>query len=293
MGPSLSVTRIEGGKTVLAEVRELSDQEYERYKNAAKRLIKWQGDEQPYAAVVNGYRQLITSLNMLSQRHARGERLNGLQVRNHLNERVSNFLHAWRAFLDQSSRTLSSHYGSESEQLKRFEESCSREYDSSFSYRFMDQLRNYSQHAGRPVGHVSLTSSIGEFGDPSIDSYRLEVNVDRDSLLEWRSLKSAVRKEVEGLPARIPLEPHVNALMQSIYRIHGAVVAQQIPDLTESAQRVLEVATPAEQEGGNACIIDLSATLPHLKEPGDTSEFRIEEIPSGLARFILNTMVVP
>ncbi len=55
----------------------------------------------------------------------------------------------------------------------------------------------------------------------------------------------------------------------------------------------LLVGTPAEKEGARACIVDLSATLTHLKEPGDTAEFRIEEMPADLTRFILNIMVKP
>jgi hypothetical protein len=288
---SLCVMRTEGGQSYLTAIRDLSDDEYEHCSKATKRLAKWQHEEQPYRALVNAHRQFVTALYTLSRRHERGEHLYELQVQSEMNERASHFLHAWRAFLDQSSRTLSSHYGTNSEQVKRFKESCSSEYDESFSYRFLDQLRNYTQHVGQAVGHVSLASNMGEVGDPSTDRYRLEVNVVRDSLLGWSSLKGAVRKELETLPLRIPLEPHVNALMQSNHRIHQVAVAQQVPNLLESAQAILSLTGPAVRTAGAPCIFDFGAVMTERGEPRAEAEFRIEWIPADLAQYIVNTMV--
>src|SRR5215210_1944344 len=287
---SLCVMRTEGDQSYLTAVRDLSVDEHARCSQATKRLTKWQHEEHPYRALVNAYRQFVTTLYTLSRRHERGEHLNGLQVQSEMNERASHFLHAWRAFLDQSRRALTSHYGTDSEQVKRFAESCSSEYDGSFSYRFLDQLRNYTQHVGAAVGHVSLGSSMGEVGDPSADRYRLEVNVDRDSLLRWSKLKSAVRKELETMSVRIPLEPHVNALMQSNHRIHQVALAQQVPELLESAHEILSFAGPAVRAAGSPCIFDFDAVVTERGEPRPEAEMRIEWIPVDLAQSIVNTM---
>jgi hypothetical protein len=291
VGLSLCVIRTEGDQSYLTAIRDLTADEHDRCSKATKRLTKWQHEEQPYQALINAHRQFVTALYTLSRRHERGEQLDELQVQSEMNERVSQFLHAWRAFLDQSRRTLSSHYGTESEQAKRLTESCSSEYDGYFSYRFLNQLRNYTQHVGQAVGHVSLASSIGEFGDPSTDRYRLEVSAVRDSLLGWSGLKGAVRKELETLPARLPLEPHINALMQSNHRIHQVAVAQQVPDLLESAQAILSLTGPVVRAAGTPCIFDFGAVMTERGEPRPEAEFRIEWIPSDLAQYIVNTMV--
>jgi hypothetical protein len=291
VAPSLCVMRTEGDQSYLTAIRDLSADEHAHCLKATKRLTKWQHEEHPYRALVNAHRQFVTALYTLSRRHERGEPLNGLQVQSEMNERVSQLLHAWRAFLDQSRQTLSSHYGTDSEQVKRFKESCSSEYDGSFSYRFLDQLRNYTQHVGQAVGQVSLASSMGEFGDPSTDRYRLEVSAVRDSLLGWSKLKGAVRKDLDTLPARIPLEPHVNALMQSNHRIHQVAVAQQVPDLLESAQAILSLTGPAVRAAGVPCIFDFDAVMTERGEPRAEAEMRIEWIPADLAQDIVNTMV--
>jgi hypothetical protein len=288
---TLCVMRTEGSESYLTSVRDLSADEHDRCKKATKRLAHWQHEEQPYRALVKAYRQFVTGLYTLSIRHERGEHLDGLQINSEMNERVSQFLHAWRAFLDQARRTLSSHYGTDSKQVKRFQESCSSEYDGSFSYRFLDQLRNYTQHVGQAVGHVSLASSMGEFGDPSTDRYRLEVNAVRDSLLRWSKLKGAVRKELETLPPRIPLEPHVNALMQSNHRIHQVAVEQQVPDLLESAQAILSIIGPDVRSAEYPCMFDFDAVMTESGEPRPEAELRIEWIPADLAQYIVNTMV--
>jgi len=77
-----------------------------------------------------------------------------------LNRLMLNFLSAFRTFLDHTQTNLDRTYGKESENFKIFKKTRSSYYDNYFSYRFLDKLRNYSQHMGMPITGIDTSSEL-------------------------------------------------------------------------------------------------------------------------------------
>src|SRR5215208_368165 len=158
MTPSLGVISLDGEPKKVEEVRELSAREYQEYKEASGRLMSWLGEMQVANAVRDAYLDYKNLVDGYLEKYRKRKSIDVVTLKRDINRTLSNFLHAVRAFLDQSKRNLVDRYGKDSPQVQDFQSITHEEYDDSFSYRLLDQLRNYTQHVGEAIENVSFGS---------------------------------------------------------------------------------------------------------------------------------------
>ncbi|SEG09623.1 hypothetical protein [Marinobacterium lutimaris] len=120
-------------------------------------------------------------------------------------QRVSNFLASASLYLTNSEVLIKKVFGKKSSELASWNEYRRSMHEESFAYRFMYDLRNYSQHYGLPIsGHNVLIDNMLT-NDKSIE---LSVYVSRNSLLEddfnWRKLRAEIENQGENIDI-IPL----------------------------------------------------------------------------------------
>jgi hypothetical protein len=113
--------------------------------------------EENYDLLIGNYLELETaSLAIVTHSMARN-RLgyqDMFEVRSEINRRAVNFLSTARLFVDH----LPQRVGGSGADSNSARAALSTEYDDSFSYRFMEELRNYAQHSGLVVHMLGVTS---------------------------------------------------------------------------------------------------------------------------------------
>ena len=200
--------------------------------------------------------------------------------------KVSNFLRAFRSFLDQTQKSLEDRYGKGKAQVKAFEKAMNKAYDSSFSYRFLDQVHNYTQHVGSAVHNIPFGSHAAPGRCEETEHY-LWVELDRDKFLAWRKLKASVREEVKKAPARIELSEHIRNVAHAVQEINVAIIAQQVVELQGHAHRVIDLVRSLKAWDGILVILHLQLPEGEVGQWG-SGNTNIEWIPVDLAEFVAN-----
>jgi hypothetical protein len=133
------------------------------YTKSKQRFVQFSYDQQLFEIVRTNYIEFAKAMSGYLAEYVDNPSMNWSradEIIKEANRLILNFLSSVRTFLDHSELHLKRRYGKDSQQVKRYEEICSQQYDGEFSYRFVYQLRNYVQHCGMPVGHFSLSSKL-------------------------------------------------------------------------------------------------------------------------------------
>lgn len=133
--------------------------------------------------------------------------------------RIFNFLAQARLFFDLSSRIIKKVYGRESDEIRYFERLRSSNYDSSFSYRLMEAIRNYVQHNDLPVGRINMI-----FKDVVVDDVKKKTAytipyLDIEKILKDKNFKMTVKKELD-INTKEDLRAHMREYISKIMSIH-------------------------------------------------------------------------
>ena len=102
-------------------------------------------DGQALAAIHEAHAEYANTVQYYRTKYINHERFDMLRMNRELNSKISEFLRAVRSFLDQTEKRLRERHGDDSIQFRDFEAAKHEQYDASFSYRLMDQVRNYTQ----------------------------------------------------------------------------------------------------------------------------------------------------
>jgi hypothetical protein len=263
---------IESPKKTFSLRRELTQWEHAEYREAVARLVRFVDDQQRFDLVREGFGEYKILVNKYAQRFARSPRLNHIiqgEISNRVNGKLRNFFSEFRAFLDYTETYLNNQYGKDSKEFKDFKAACSKEYDSSVSYRFVYKLRSYAQHSGVPINNMSITS--GDF-DPAMGDYKnhLLLEIDRDRLLNASFKWTAkVKEDIEGFPPRFELDPHIVNMFMCLERINNAVVVAVLPVLKRYAKVVVDRVGDLGDEQGTPALVHFNP--PHARL-GETVE---------------------
>jgi hypothetical protein len=105
-----------------------------------------------------------------------------------------NWLTSMRMFLDHEATHLKRQYGDNSAQFVAFKAATKKAYDGNVGYRFAYEFRNYVQHCGLPLNHISITPPATPDKLLQQDARLL---LDRDILLaqfgNWKRAKADLR----------------------------------------------------------------------------------------------------
>jgi hypothetical protein len=273
------------------EVRKLSAGEYADYKEAASTLMRLLNDRDRFQDVLVAFVEYMDVVADHEDFLRERRHFDGMVLRRELNSRLSNYLRAVRSFLDHSDKALSDRYGKKSAQRSAFEAATSEVYDGRFSYRLLEQVRNYTQHVGEAIGHISFGWRALDPETRTEESY-LDIFFDRDTLLEWmerKNLKPSFRPELAQQPEKIPVTEQLQGTTGCINYLNRVVIMQQLEDFEAAAKHIEGVIAPLREMDGRPVIYMFE--VPEMKV-GERGAFNLQVadwIPADLARFVLDT----
>jgi hypothetical protein len=112
-------------------------------------------------------------------------------------QKVTNFLSSTSAFLAQAEMQLRRVHGDDSSQLFMWNEKRRSLHASSFSYRFLYELRNFAQHRSIPFSNLNIA---GERPSEELSMiFKVGIQIFRDALLDdgykWGKLLAEIRQQ--------------------------------------------------------------------------------------------------
>lgn len=154
-----------------------------------------------------------------------------------------NLLASCRAYLDRTQQSLKLR-GEKDALPQEFKRLASDEYDSSFSYRLMELLRNHGQHSGAICDSVSHAWAIEDLGFQDVNQIRrvsyVRPRVNIEILSSNRKLKRGVVVEALEAAGGKPLDitPHVRNYITCLGNIHEQI-RKMVEGVFESSKKCL------------------------------------------------------
>lgn len=171
-----------------------------------------------------------------------------------LNIRLVNLLTSVRLYIDQIQSDvkgcLPNHYGINEIVKVLF----SQHYDNNLNYRFMEALRNYTQHNGLAVHWTALPSRWTELGEKGLLEYNLEFGTHKAILLQDNKFKKQVLVEI---PDQIDLKIATRSYIESMSDIHKSV-RELIFDSVAKARSTIDSAYQQYEQIWDESLVGLS-----------------------------------
>ncbi|MCB4862986.1 hypothetical protein K7W03_25730 [Sphingobium sp. PNB] len=155
----------------------------------------------------------------------------------------NNFLSSSRAYIDHTPHHISSleRY----DIAKYFNDLRIAAYDGSFEYRFIEALRNYSQHRGLPIHGTSYLSSWindfdenGQFSGKGQLRHTVTASINLKALTEDKKFKRSVAAELSGRGSQLDVSTCIRLYVEALGRVHMAL-RLTLKEITASATDVL------------------------------------------------------
>lgn len=142
---------------------------------------------------------------------------------------------------------MKEHYGKESDEAKKMKSKLSEFYDNEFVYRFMYELRNYSQHKEIPVHNIT-----SQLIDHPKKKANVEVEININKLIEsgyrW---KQVFREDFAKRPLIINVRELLREYFKIITLVYGAANeiylmkdVQEILTIKESLDQIYKTSSP-------------------------------------------------
>ena len=241
--------------------------DYEHYREATRLIACFLRDYQQFEEVRSSYAEYRQLIDHYRRKYSVRPRLNAVvtgKMNHAINRRLRTFFTEFYFFLEYAERKLKRQYGKDSEQAKNFKQATSEQFDRSFAYRFVYQLRGYAQHINLPINALSLKSGEFDFLEATT-RHNLLVEVDRDELLNsgyhWRA--QDVRPHLRSLPGKFELNTYIEEMMSCLEKVHLAFVCVGLPDVKRAADQIKELIEPLHNRGGKPCVYLVEGTPEH------------------------------
>jgi len=148
-------------------------------------------------------------------------------------------LSSFRRFTDRTAHLLTQRYGADSEAVRVLKQAMSHEFDNEFAYRFMCNLRNYSEHRDAPIARVKQTSLLTPDGAVEHD---LDVLLDSRKLLPDHKWQPRVREDLAGINGEFSAVVTVDALLHACGRVHCKALLAQEAEIMAAANGIKALA---------------------------------------------------
>jgi len=238
----------EQGVPNVVAVRQLGGDE-ERSVRADKAILnRFWSDNLPTTIVQLNLIDLKETLDDFRERHRVEPRIFESSQRleyqlQHVNRLLMNFLSSARSFFDHTASRLAHNHP---ELVAVFDRVRKTAYDESFSYRLMENLRNYAQHAMVPI--MAFRGERHQ-DSPSATAIMTDFSflIRRADLLKSKKLQSRVRVELQAQPEAFDFLPHAEEYGARLFSINVRLLRRLLPDVAAAAHRlkaVLDEVTP-------------------------------------------------
>lgn len=222
----------------------IDSEEYKVYLEAKDQLIESILFEEKMQYVLSNYRDYEEYLLRAALTDLMGEKKTYHEFqreRGEINRMVVNFLASARAYLDHSAHHLKKILRSDTVP-DFFPASKKTHYDSSFSYRMMEALRNYTQHRGFPVNMISFKRSwVGEIEAENSLEFTIAPKIRVEELLADKKFNQKVASELKHKGEQVALTPILRDYVERLSDIHGAAQVE----IQESSQVALDIVSSA------------------------------------------------
>ncbi len=125
-----------------------------------------------------------------------------------------------RLFLDSLPRHANNIIHDDQTALKQIKDAPSVQYDTRLSYRLMEALRNYSQHAALPIHGVTVHAFRNMNVEPNTLNFSVWPIINLEQLAEDGDFKKSVLKEISAME-KVEMKPMVREYIESISAIHN------------------------------------------------------------------------
>lgn len=212
----------------------LDEKEFNDLKQAKVCLNAALALEENYDLLLGNYRELelevisaaVTDMTAMSHEYE-----DFFETRTAINRRVVNLLSATRMYLDQCPQSLKT-IGANPEAAKA---ACSKVYDEFFEYRFMEALRNHTQHEGLAVHGVTMGGRWLPSRDPKQLQFSIKPYASKSALEDSKFKKSVLSESPEKVDIILAARVHVGGI-SSVHK----QVRELITPFVEGARRLFE-----------------------------------------------------
>lgn len=153
-------------------------------------------------------------------------------------QRLLNLLSAARTYADHVKHHVKRLHPGDATAVAAVEDALNKQYDTSFAYRLMEALRNYSQHRGMPLHGFSYDRRwIDEDGGRRMEN-NVRLTLDAAMLAADGRFKPATLKELEAEPKGMDLKRLVREYVGGLATVHG-VVRDTIDEVVTAAETLV------------------------------------------------------
>jgi len=258
-------------KVILGAIRDLTEDEYKEYEKANNEIGFLLTSQDLFSILFQNFEEYKSLFEFYSNEYNKNPNIGMFllaEIKTELNRRIVNYLTSGRMFTDHIEANIKSNYGEESEQWKIFKGICNKVYDENFSYRFIYKLRDFVQHCGLPIDHIKCSSKVVNLQTRE-EKHSLQINFDRDSLLQKRSFWEKIYQEMCELPKVFNVHDIIAKSMENYIKINLNFVEENLCIFEKNAtivQKLISEAKLAAKEKGIDGIICILNGRPLINE---------------------------
>jgi hypothetical protein len=239
-------------------IRNLTIEEFEEISKEIEELEKFHSEDALYNLVELNYLDLKARLDLYLNQYIANPRLDLNEFSSQfidLNRLILNLLSSVRTYLDHTETRLKRTFGDNSSEYKLFKRLTNECFDNHFAYRFLEKLRNYSQHCGLPTGTISLTED--EKG------HTLKLSLLRDSLLKnFDAWGSIVKPELQMQNAEFDIISLLEKKVELLKEINQKISSSLLKKLTNQGNHLLDLMNETQNKGtGIPCLMNISGPI--------------------------------
>lgn len=222
----------------------ISKNEYDRLLQSWISLAEIASLEEEWDSLIQNYIELElemirSAMNTMVLSHEDYHEAN--QTRLSFARRLSNLMQSCKSYLDHTPHHLNRLMTNGLE--TKFRRVISAAYDASFSYRFMDALRNYAQHRGLPLHGATFDSGwTGDFANNGQDKGLLRhssyATIDLLKIRADKKFKASVLTELANSPDQLDVSILVREYVEMLADVHDSVRSLIVRELYDASNAI-------------------------------------------------------
>lgn len=206
-----------------------STNEIHEFRYYQRKILEIQLNYDDYISRVMHYEKELIKLN-------EEERVSQLDVAYvDINRAVINFTASFKFFLDHFEGMLIHKYSNTSDEVIKFKNINSANYNSMFAHRLLYYLRNYSQHQDYPIYNLGFT--IDYMNGKPIKS-KITPLLDKKELLQSKYLKK-IHPDIERMNTTFPLEHQMLEIQKYITKLLDVIIEVEFHKLKPVAENII------------------------------------------------------
>jgi hypothetical protein len=179
--------------------------------------------EEKYESLIENYIEWESAISQHALRQMVSFDIGYIEVqdiRKFIARKLFNLLASARLYLDSLPKHAKRILRDDPVRLDLIKEAPSAQYDSRLSYRVMEALRNYAQHAALPIHGITTHASRNPNIEPHTLSFAVLPILDYEQLAQDGDFKKSVLDEIGDLE-KIEMKPMVREYIEGLSAIHS------------------------------------------------------------------------